>query len=173
MYVKLPFSNFLLYNLHQRVRLEQARILGPRFDLSRGAGSQTARMATLSMDKKDNSIVPTIDISPFLHDPNAPSVTRIVETIHRACVQTGFFQITGHGLSDEVQKGLFQASRRFFALPMEDKLRLDARTQIGRRGYDVLESQTYHADVLPDLKEVRVFPHDMQGTVTSFFVLTM
>ena len=147
----LLFTNLLRHNIH--------RITGPLLDTPRRAGLQVAKMATLNMDGKDNSFVPSIDISPFLRDPNSPSVSHIVEKVRGACIKTGFFQITGHGLSEEVQKGLFQASQRFFALPMEDKLRLDAQKQTSRRGYDVLASQTYHADILPDLKEVRVFPN--------------
>ena len=116
-------------------------------------------MATLNVDAKDDAFVPSIDISPFLRDPNSPSVSHVVEKVRGACIKNGFFQITGHGLSEKVQQELFQASQRFFALPMEDKLRLDAQKQTGRRGYDVLASQTYHGDNLPDLKEVRVFPN--------------
>ena len=156
----LLFSNLLRHNLHRiREPLEQTCIYRSRLDPPRRAGLQVAKMATLKMDEKDNSFVPSIDISPFLRDPKSPSVSHIVEKVRGACIKTGFFQITGHGLSEEVQKGLFQASQTFFALPMEDKLRLNAQKQTGRRGYDVLASQTYHADLLPDLKEVRVFPN--------------
>lgn len=35
-----------------------------------------------------------------------------------------------------------------------DKKTLDAKTTLGHRGYDVLASQSYQAEVLPDLKEV-------------------
>lgn len=111
-------------------------------------------MTSLRTDGMDKDFVPSIDISAFLHDPDSPSARKTVEAVRRACITTGFFQISGHGLSDEVTKGVLQASQKFFALPMEEKMKLDARAQVGRRGYDVLESQTYHADVLPDLKEV-------------------
>lgn len=82
------------------------------------------------------------------------SATRVVEDVRKACKTTGFFQITGHGLTEEIQGDLFKAAQRFFALPMKEKEKLDARAQVGRRGYDVLATQKYHDDHLPDLKEV-------------------
>ena len=162
-YLKRPlsFTNLLPHNLYRITGpLDQTFNFRSHLDPPRRrAGLQIAKMATLSRDEKENSFVPSIDISPFLSDPNSPSVSYIVEKVRGACIKTGFFQITGHGLSEGVQKELFQASQKFFALPMDEKLKLDAQKQTSRRGYDVLASQTYHADILPDLKEVRIFPN--------------
>lgn len=116
--------------------------------------SPYARMSTLDANTRADEFVPSVDISPFLQDPSSLSASRVVDTVRRACLKTGFFQITGHGLPSAIQEDLFEASRKFFALPISEKDKLDARTQIGRRGYDVLASQTYHEDAPPDLKEV-------------------
>lgn len=98
--------------------------------------------------------VPTIDIAPFLTDPNCPAAESIVSQVRSACVSTGFFQITGHGVPRALQKSVFDAAANFFALPFEEKKKLDASTTVGHRGYDVLGTQSYEAGVLPDLKEV-------------------
>ncbi|KAJ6441024.1 Acyl-CoA N-acyltransferase [Purpureocillium lavendulum] len=108
-----------------------------------------------------SDFVPTVDISPFLRDPSSPLVDGIVDEVRRACVKTGFFQITGHGVPHDILARLFDASKKFFALPVEEKTRLDARKQIGRRGYDVLESQSYHVDTPADLKEGFYVGHDL------------
>lgn len=98
--------------------------------------------------------VPTVDIAPFLDDPNSAGASKIVASVRAACISTGFFQITGHGIERSLQKDIFQAAAAFFALPFEEKKKLDAKTMVGHRGYDVLASQSYEADVMPDLKEV-------------------
>ncbi|KAL2126049.1 hypothetical protein VTI74DRAFT_1863 [Chaetomium olivicolor] len=98
-------------------------------------------------------LVPTIDVGPFLANPDSAEAQKVVDAVRDACRKTGFFQVAGHGLPEDVQQHLFRASQRFFALPADAKMRLDARTTVGRRGYDVLASQSYHADTLPDLKE--------------------
>ena len=99
--------------------------------------------------------VPTINIKPYLEDPTSTQAKVISNEVRGACVSTGFFQITGHGVSPTLQTSIFDAAAAFFALPYEEKKKLDARTTVGHRGYDVLASQSFEADALPDLKEVR------------------
>ncbi|KAI9714702.1 MAG: hypothetical protein M1828_001131 [Chrysothrix sp. TS-e1954] len=113
-------------------------------------------MAGMTTDN-NRTFVPNIDISPFLHDPQSSAASKVTEAVRQACLKTGFFQITGHGMPKELQNGLFEAAQNFFALPMEQKAKLDARDQLGRRGYDMLEAETFESGVLPDLKEARRF----------------
>ena len=98
--------------------------------------------------------VPTVNIGPYLENPTSESSQRIVNDIREACLSTGFFQITGHGISKELQKSVFDGSAAFFKLPFEEKMALDAKAHVGMRGYDVLASQSYEEGVMPDLKEV-------------------
>ena len=104
---------------------------------------------------QDRPLVPTIDVGPFLADPTSTAAEEIIQAVRQACEETGFFQVTGHGLPAKIQEELFAAARKFFVLPMEEKIKLDCRKSTGHRGYDVLESQTYDAEVPADLKEVR------------------
>ncbi|KAK3938477.1 hypothetical protein QBC46DRAFT_265296 [Diplogelasinospora grovesii] len=113
------------------------------------------------MDGAENDFVPTVDISDFIRDPNSQLTNATVERVPQACIKTGFFQVTGHGVPHDVLSGLFEASKKFFALPMEEKAKLDARKRVGRRGYDVLESQTYHTGTLGDLKEGFYIGHNL------------
>lgn len=98
--------------------------------------------------------VPTIDVAPYLADPRSPAAEKVIEDVRAACVATGFFQIVGHGIPRSLQRGVFEAAAQFFALPFEEKTKLDASKSIGHRGYDVLASQSYEEGVEPDLKEV-------------------
>ena len=99
--------------------------------------------------------VPTVDIGPYLADPSSPECDAIIKQIRAACLSTGFFVITNHGIPTSLQDSVFDAAAKFFALPFDEKKALDAKTNVGHRGYDVLASQSYEAGVLPDLKEVR------------------
>lgn len=45
--------------------------------------------------------------------------------MRRACLEKGFFQITKHGVSEELQAAIFEQSKEFFSLPLEEKVKLD------------------------------------------------
>ena len=108
--------------------------------------------------------VPTIDISPYITEPTSPAADEVIKKIRAACLSTGFFQITEHGIPRELQKAVFDAAAAFFKLPFEEKKKLDAKTMPGHRGYDVLASQSYEEGVMPDLKEVGTWrPTGIQG----------
>jgi len=66
--------------------------------------------------------LPIIDIGPLL-DPaaSAPDVSDVATRIDRACRDTGFFGIVGHGVSPSLQTDLQRASHEFFALPEDEK----------------------------------------------------
>ena len=101
--------------------------------------------------------VPTIDLSLYLKDPSSSEAETVIEDIREACLSTGFFLLKNHGLEKSLQKDVFDAAEKFFKLPFEDKKKLDAKSQVGHRGYDVLASQSYEEGVMPDLKEVKIF----------------
>lgn len=62
-----------------------------------------------------------IDMAP-LFDANAASARRdVADAIEAACRATGFFYVTGHRIPAQLLQLLDTASRRFFALPTEDK----------------------------------------------------
>ncbi|MCU1503860.1 MAG: 2OG-Fe(II) oxygenase family protein [Ilumatobacteraceae bacterium] len=64
--------------------------------------------------------VPVIDIGPFIHGSDADREVVAAKIAH-ACEEIGFFQITGHGVSEEFIQSVYDASRAFFDLPEEDK----------------------------------------------------
>ncbi|KAL4949469.1 Clavaminate synthase-like protein [Aspergillus filifer] len=107
----------------------------------------------IKIDNGDSFQIPTVDISAFLADPDSPEAQSIIPIVRSACRSTGFFQISGHGISKELQQAVFTGAKKFFALPYETKKALDAHGNQGLRGYDVLASQSYEDGVLPDLKE--------------------
>lgn len=98
-------------------------------------------------------VIPTIDIAPYLADSSSPEAQKIIGEVRDACMNTGFFSLVGHGISKELQEKLFNASKTFFALPLEEKKKLVAPPLLNR-GYELIGNQALQAGTLPDLKEV-------------------
>jgi isopenicillin N synthase-like dioxygenase len=84
-----------------------------------------------------NSIesVPLIDIA-LLRNGGSADLTRTGEALDWACCEFGFFYVTGHGVASALSAELMTLARRFFALPLEQKLAI-AMERGGRawRGY--------------------------------------
>ncbi|KAI1100107.1 hypothetical protein F4804DRAFT_57709, partial [Jackrogersella minutella] len=96
--------------------------------------------------------IPTVDISPYLEDPSSDAAARVVEEVRQACVTSGFFQIVNHGVPKELQDRVFKAAETLFALPLEEKTKLQVPV-LKNRGYEIIGSQALQEDSLPDLKE--------------------
>ncbi|KAH8904357.1 2og-Fe oxygenase family protein [Coniochaeta sp. PMI_546] len=106
----------------------------------------------MTVDKSAPFTIPTIDISPYLQDPSSPEAKKIIEDVRNACMTTGFFSLVGHGISKELQERVFNASKAFFALPLEEKRKLSAPPLLNR-GYEQIGSQALQEDTKPDMKE--------------------
>ena len=64
--------------------------------------------------------VPTIDFEPFLKG-GVKDRMAVAAAINCACIETGFFAITGHGVKEAEIREVRAAAVRFFALPEVDK----------------------------------------------------
>jgi isopenicillin N synthase-like dioxygenase len=82
-----------------------------------------------------NPTIPVIDISALVADvPQAVQQrARVASQIAAACRAHGFFYVTGHGVDPTLIERLDTLSRRFFALPEEEKLRW--RMALGGRAW--------------------------------------
>lgn len=101
--------------------------------------------------------IPTIDISPYLLDPSSPASLSAIQSIRTACTTAGFFQITGHGVSRELQDRVLAGTEAFFKLPLEEKTKMDRMKGNGpsNRGYELIGSQTLgKGQGIRDRKEV-------------------
>ncbi|MFT3803511.1 MAG: 2-oxoglutarate and iron-dependent oxygenase domain-containing protein [Burkholderiaceae bacterium] len=96
--------------------------------------------------------LPVIDVSGLRGD-DVDSQQAVAAQLREACEGRGFFYITGHGVDPALIERVFAASRRFFDLPMADKLAVDKTLSPCNRGYEPLRAQTLETGGLPDLKE--------------------
>jgi isopenicillin N synthase-like dioxygenase len=63
--------------------------------------------------------IPVIDVGPFIRgEPEGADVVKAIET---ACRDTGFFLVTGHGVSKDITMRLYTLARDFFDLPQDWK----------------------------------------------------
>lgn len=61
------------------------------------------------------SAVPVVDIAPFVS--GGAGASAVVAAIEAACRDTGFFLVTGHGVSPEATRALYDGCRAFFDEP--------------------------------------------------------
>jgi isopenicillin N synthase-like dioxygenase len=115
-------------------------------------GSATAiegRHAGASIARMD---IPLIDISALASGEPAAR-TRTARTIGRACRDTGFFAITGHGIEPSQIEDAFAAAHELFALPAAAKQDLAIGRHGHNRGYVALGVESLDEKAAPDLKE--------------------
>jgi isopenicillin N synthase-like dioxygenase len=100
--------------------------------------------------------VPVLDLSAWIAGgpPDA-----LVEQLRSACTGTGFFYVAGHGVPKAVVDDVFEATRRYFALPENVRLKdkIDERFRRGFMPYGINQ----HAGYEPDLKESYEFALDL------------
>ncbi|CAN5529357.1 oxidoreductase [soil metagenome] len=108
--------------------------------------------AVAEMTSSSLASLPIVDIQ-GLQSIDKAARAKVVETIRAACLDKGFFYCVGHGVSPDLVKEVFAQSARFFALPMEEKLKVDKALSRANRGYEPLRGQTLEPGTPPDLKE--------------------
>jgi len=100
--------------------------------------------------------VPIIDISELLVDSAAPAAKTAVDSIAEACSSWGFFQITNHGIPDELIDEVWRQTRAFFALPIATKLEV-LRTRDNPWGF-------YHNELTKNQRDKKeVFDYTTDG----------
>uniref|UniRef100_A0A0D9XLQ8 Fe2OG dioxygenase domain-containing protein n=1 Tax=Leersia perrieri TaxID=77586 RepID=A0A0D9XLQ8_9ORYZ len=89
---------------------------------SRGGGGRP-EMAAGAGNRLD---LPVVDLA-------SPDLGAAAESVRKACVESGFFYVVNHGLEEGLLEKVFEESRRFFELPMEEKMALLRNSN--HRGY--------------------------------------
>ena len=101
--------------------------------------------------------IPQIDIAPMLAGDRAGK-RRIAEQVGDALETIGFFTIVGHGVPESVVHDARDFAYAFFALPLEEKLRVPRPSIAATRGYDPPANQKLAATLgnesPPDLQEM-------------------
>ncbi|MBY4272398.1 isopenicillin N synthase family oxygenase [Rhodococcus fascians] len=101
----------------------------------------------MSDHRADEFEIPTIDIGPFAsgRTDDAAARARVVAQIDDACTRSGFMQIIGHGIGDDVLDGLARSIDSFFTLPLATKN--EYRIPDANRGYSPPKSESLSLSV--------------------------
>ena len=65
--------------------------------------------------------IPVIDFGPYFGGERG-ALQRLAAQVRDACENIGFFYVLGHGVDEVIIDRAFSASRRFHALPLDQKL---------------------------------------------------
>ncbi len=100
--------------------------------------------------------VSSIDIAPFLSG-DSEGRRMVAAAVVKACRESGFLVIAGHGLPEANLERAFLLTKRFFDLPQETKDRWHPSGPSKQRGYHAFATRglayTLERQVPPDLRE--------------------
>jgi isopenicillin N synthase-like dioxygenase len=95
--------------------------------------------------------VPVVDIS-GLRSPDRAQRKQVAHEIGKAAGEVGFFHVSGAGVDDAVFERMLAATKRFFALPADEKMRYYIGLSKCHRGY-VPPGEEGLATGMPEVKE--------------------
>ncbi|KAF3550247.1 hypothetical protein DY000_02010378 [Brassica cretica] len=96
--------------------------------------------SSIRMREMENKGLPLICLDLANFDLHQSAVS-----LKQACMDCGFFYVINHGISEELKEEVFEQSKKFFDLPLEDKMK--ALRDETHRGYSpALEQNQIHGD---------------------------
>lgn len=112
------------------------------------------------------SSIPEVDISPlFQEDPGGQAAC--AAALGAAARDIGFLYVSGHGIPLTFFEDLLAATKRFFALPFEEKMKVYIGHSRNHRGY-VPEGEEGFAGGDTDAKEAYDLSRDLPSTDPDF-----
>jgi isopenicillin N synthase-like dioxygenase len=107
-----------------------------------------------------STAIPVIDLASFFQGGDADR-RKVAIQIDEACTEIGFFTIVGHGVPEAQLRTIRQAAVDFFALPLDEKMKVQRPPEKISRGYNWLgdRSVSYSLGVAapPDVQEAYAF----------------
>jgi isopenicillin N synthase-like dioxygenase len=116
------------------------------------------------MNKSNKESIPVIDLSP-LYQGNEQAMDTLVHQVYDAYSKVGFAYITNHGVDSDLINDVFEASRQFHALSLEDKLRIEINQF--HRGYIPINTSTDRTSAIekaarPNQSESFMMMHELE-----------
>jgi isopenicillin N synthase-like dioxygenase len=114
-----------------------------------------ARNLTIDRQRKAVARLPVIDLSPFVEERGFDERRAVARELREACIDIGFFYLTGHGIPERDFDDVIAMGHRFFALPLAEKMKLHSNNSPARLGYRGMGGPNPDAnpDKNPDIKE--------------------
>ena len=109
----------------------------------------------LARERKAVTRLPVIDLAPFVEGRGFDERRAVASALREACIDIGFFYLTGHGISQREFDDVIAMGHRFFELPLSEKMKLHSNRTAARLGYRGMGGPNPEAnpDKIPDFKE--------------------
>ena len=123
------------------------------------------------------NIVPTINISSIVKNGfETPKSIKTINKIKKACINIGFFQITGHGISQKKIKNLCHVGNNFFNSSEENKKKLSPKKWNSKnyntyRGYFPNDVNGKEGLDIGDLKVTRRYANNIKNQYIEYLNL--
>jgi len=96
--------------------------------------------------------IPTVDLAHFTSTDPAIRM-QFVQDLGTAFQNVGFVAVRNHGISESVIAEMYEQVKRFYALPIETKLKYEVPGLAGQRGYTSFGKEKAKHSAVGDLKE--------------------
>ncbi|KZT22420.1 putative gibberellin 3-beta hydroxylase [Neolentinus lepideus HHB14362 ss-1] len=111
---------------------------------------------------KDTGEIPIVDIQGIFSD-NIEDRKAVAQEVREAASRIGFFYAVNHGINPEYKEDTFEQARRFFALPMEEKMKVWTGLMPNEYvGYHPLKGYNRNQRKYNDLSEAFNWAYDAQ-----------
>ena len=122
--------------------------------------------------------IPTINISSIVNDGfESPKSINVINKIKYACINIGFFQITGHGISQKNIKNIYNVGNKFFNSSEKNKRKLSPKKWNFRnkniyRGYFPNDVNGKEGLDIGDLKVKQTYARRLKNQYIEYINLT-
>jgi len=96
--------------------------------------------------------IPVVDLDTFVNGTEAQK-SAFVDKLGKAFHEVGFVGVVNHGVDKEVVDAFYDASKRFFSLPVNKKRTYLLKGSAGQRGYTAFGTEHAKQSQVADLKE--------------------
>lgn len=96
--------------------------------------------------------IPVVDLDTFVNGDNDQK-NSFVQQLGKAFHEVGFVGVVNHGVSKEIVDNFYEASKRFFSLPVGQKRSYLLEGSAGQRGYTAFGTEHAKQSQVADLKE--------------------
>ena len=106
-------------------------------------------------EKKESAVeIPVVDFGKFLHGSEEERKACATELVN-AYKQYGFAYIVNHGVSKELRESMREQAAKYFALPLEEKMKMDWVSPESNRGYSCIGREVLDMEKsVQDIKEM-------------------
>ena len=124
------------------------------------------------------NLIPTINISSLVNkDFNSNKSIETINKIKKACINIGFFQVTGHGISQKNIKNICNVGNKFFNSPEKNKKKLSPKKWNSKnrniyRGYFPNDVNGKEGLDIGDLKVTQNYARKLKNQYIEYINLT-